>query len=162
MKNALSLAIAAFISFFVLAPPAFSQSSLSGIAVNVAISGEGVAEGKIVAASKDGFRLAAQADEVAIYGVVVSSPVISVRPKEDNTFAVLSSGEAQVLVGAKAGVIEEGDMITVSADVGVGQKATKSGYVIGKALAPYDKHEAGLIAVLISPGYFSKSPTAAA
>ena len=98
MKLALILAIsiALFLGFFQASLDA--QSSLSGVAVNVEINDSDVAEGKIIAATKDGLKLAREADEAVIYGVVVSAPVLSVRPKEDNTFALLSNGEAGVLV----------------------------------------------------------------
>ena len=160
MKLALILAIsiALFLGFFQASLDA--QSSLSGVAVNVEINDSDVAEGKIIAATKDGLKLAREADEAVIYGVVVSAPVLSVRPKEDNTFALLSNGEAGVLVSNKNGNIEAGDMITVSADAGVGQKATKAGYILGKALASYDKQDVGFLPVLVNPGYFSRASAA--
>lgn len=157
MKFAPKLAI--LVALFLALPfgPAKAQTSLSGVAVNVQVNDSDVVEGKIIAATGDGFRLARDSDEVSIYGVVVSAPVLSVGPRQDSTFAVLSSGEAEVLVSSKNGNIEAGDMVTVSSDAGIGQKATKSGYVLGKALVAYNGQDPGLIRVLVNPSYFAKS-----
>lgn len=133
-----------------------AQSSISGVAVNIEINDSDVVAGKIISATKDGFKLARESEQSSIYGVVVSTPILSVRPKQDKTFAVLSSGEAKVMVSAKNGNIEPGDMIAVQ-DAGVGQKAKKAGYVIGRALDGYEGQKPGLIAVLVNPSYFAKS-----
>lgn len=134
-----------------------AQSSLSGVAVNVQVNDSDVVEGKIIAATQDGFKLARDSDKATIYGVVVLAPVLSVRPRQDNTFAVLSSGEAEVLVSSKNGKLEAGDMVTVSSDPGIGQKATKAGYVLGKALAPNDGQDPAFVRVLVNPSYYAKS-----
>ena len=84
----------------------------------------------------------------------VASPVISIEPRSDSTSAVASGGVAQVIVSTKAGSIAVGDFITTSDNPGVGQKATKGGYVLGRALANYEKADSvGAIPVEIDIKY---------
>lgn len=129
--------------------------TLGGVAVNIEIDDSNVQAGDIISATKEGFKRSTEEYDVLIFGVVTNAPILSVEPRTDITRAVVSSGEAQVRVSAENGEIEEGDLITSSVDAGLGQKATRSGYVIGKALQSYNNSEPGLIAVLVSPSFGS-------
>lgn len=131
-----------------------TQPTLSGVSVNVAISDSDVSEGDIVSAGGEGFKKSRLDYDPLVYGVVVASPVLSIGPKSDATKSVLSSGETKVRVSAKGGEIKEGDFITTSSDAGIGQKATRGGYVVGKALGNYSDSNAGLMPVLVDIGYF--------
>ena len=86
--------------------------------------------------------------DVAMYGVIIEAPILSVQPRSEATKAVVTSGIANVKVLASAGEIQVGDLVTSSETAGVGQKATKAGYVLGKAMAIYsDGKKAGFIPV---------------
>ncbi len=135
--------------------PAFAQASISGgVAVNVEVKDTDVVEGSIISATKDGFKKSTQAYDIAIYGVVTAAPILSVKPKTDTTRAVVSSGDAQVLVSTANGEIKEGDLITSGTTAGVGQKATQGGYVVGKALGAYsDSSKPGLVPILVNVSF---------
>ena len=139
-----------------LVSPAFAQTinNPQGLAVNVEISDSDVVEGNIISATKDGYKKATIAYDAAIYGVVVNAPILSVKAKSDSTKAVVTSGEANVLVSTANGEIKQGDFITSSTTAGVGVKAAAPGYILGKALVPYsDSSKPGTIAVLVNIGY---------
>lgn len=131
--------------------------TLGGVAVNVEISDTQVVEGDIISATKDGFRRSTEEYDVLVFGVVVNAPIISVEPKSETSRSVISSGETRVRVSAKNGEIAEGDLITTSTEAGVGQKATKNGYVIGKALEGFSDSGTALISVLVGPSFGSGS-----
>jgi hypothetical protein len=71
-----------------------------------------------------------------------------------STLPVISYGETLVRVTNKNGEIKKGDFITSSNKPGVGQKATESGYVVGKALEDFNQEE-GLILVFVDLHYLS-------
>jgi len=127
--------------------------SLGGVAVNVEINDSDVRQGDIISITKDGFRRSTQEYDVLIFGVVVSAPILSVEPRDDTTRSVISSGETLVRVSGANGEISEGDLITTSVQAGLGQKATRGGYVIGKALQGYSDSGEGLISVLVGPSF---------
>ena len=149
--------LSAIFLFFVLsASSAFAQGlpSISQFAVNLEIKDDQAKEGDILSITKEGLVRSAVAYDISTFGVVVASPVISVEPRSDSTSAVASSGVAQVKVSAKAGIIAVGDLIATSDDAGIGQKATKDGYVLGRALANYEKTDSvGAIPVEIDIKY---------
>lgn len=132
-----------FLFFVLLLPFAFAQDlpSISQFAVNLEIADSEAGAGDIISITKEGLVRSTKTYDVAIFGAVVASPVISVEPRTDSTSAVASTGVARVKVSTKGGNIEIGDFVTTSDDAGVGQKATNSGYVLGKALENYDKQE---------------------
>ena len=130
--------------------------TLGGVAVNVEINDSDVQAGDIISATRDGFKRSTQEYDVLVFGVVVNAPILSVEPRTDTSRPVISSGETLVRVSTAGGEIAEGDLITTSSDAGVGIKATRSGYVIGKALQGYtDSGQVGLISVLVGPSFGS-------
>lgn len=138
------------------ASAAFAQGlpSISQFAVNLEVADEDAKAGDILSITKEGLVRSTAEYDVAIFGVVVGSPVISIEPRTDATSAVASSGVAQVNVSTKGGAIAIGDYITTSEEAGIGQKATNSGYVLGKALENYDRSDSvGTIPVEIKMAY---------
>lgn len=123
------------------------------VAVNTQLADSEAEVGHILSVSADGLRRSASEYDTQIFGVVVASPVISVEPKGDNTKAVASTGTASVKVSTAGGNIAVGDFITSSIEPGVGQKATKSGYVLGKALSAFDGSGDNLVSVSLEIGY---------
>jgi len=145
-----------------------APAALGGVAINVEVKDKDVSAGDILSLTKDGLVRSAAAYDISMYGVVAAAPILSVEPKTDTTRAVISSGETDVRVSTKGGAIQIGDFITSSVEAGVGQKATESGYVLGKALKAYDSGSVGTIPVAVSLGYATitspnkSGPTAAA
>src|SRR3989338_87589 len=130
--------------------------TLGGVAVNVEINDSDVQAGDIISATRDGFKRSTQEYDVLVFGVVVNAPILSVEPRTDTSRPVISSGETLVRVSTAGGEIAEGDLITTSSEAGVGIKATRSGYVICKALQGYtDSGQVGLISVLVGPSFGS-------
>ncbi len=109
----------------------FAQS-LTAVAVNREINDSAAVAGNIISVASDGSLKRSAVDyDSAMVGVIVDAPILSVEPKSDKTKAVATSGEAQVKVN---GNVSAGDFLTSSKTAGVAQKATDSGYVLGKAL----------------------------
>lgn len=155
MRN---LAISVFVTlvFLVSGRVAFGQElpSLGGVAINVELADPDVQVGDIISITKEGLKRTTAAYDIQMYGVIAATPVLSVAPKTDKTRALVSSGVTDVKVSAQAGAIEVGDYLTSSETAGVGQKATASGYVLGKALAKYDdSSKTGLIPTEVNIGF---------
>ncbi len=140
-------------SLFTNSAHAQNLPTLGGVAVNVEINDSDVRQGDIISITKDGFKRSTVEYDVLIFGVVTNAPILSVEPRTDTTRSVLSSGETLVRVSGANGEIAEGDLITTSVQPGLGQKATRSGYVIGKALQGYSDSGEGLISVLVGPSF---------
>ena len=133
----------------------FSQT-IPSIAQNLEIKDAKTQPGEILCAKKDGiFRCKTPYDE-NIIGVLGEKPILVFGKKTTTTLPVISFGEALVKVSTKNGKIEKGDFITSSDKPGVGQKATQSGFVLGKALEDFDKEE-GQITVFVNPQYINLS-----
>lgn len=155
--------LSALLGFFILVIFPFkvfaqAPAALGGVAINVEMKDKAAAPGDIVSVTKDGLVRSATAYDPLIYGVVSAAPILSVEPKTDTSKSVISSGETDVHVSTKNGAIEVGDLITSSPDAGVGQKATESGYVLGKALKAYSDSSVGTIPVAVSISYAAITP----
>jgi len=152
MRALLFLIIPAFL-VTILPIGVFAQSGES-VAVNLEIAD--AAPGDIISLSKEGPIRAKNPYDATIFGVVVEAPILSTGIKSEKTRAVITSGSAEVKVKLGAsGAIKEGDFITSSSEAGVGQKAEKDGYILGKALASYeDSSKAGLVKVQLGVAYF--------
>ncbi len=78
----------------------------------------------------------------AVIGVYSSNPGFELKPSQSqssdaNYIPVALSGRVPVRVTTENGSIQIGDFLTTSSIPGVAMKATKEGYVIGKALESY-------------------------
>lgn len=130
-----------------------TSSAQSGVAQNTEVADAQSLAGDILTVSSDGLKRSTKAYDDQIYGVIEETPIISFAPKTDKTRAVVTAGNAKVKVASSNGNIAVGDFITSSTNAGIGQKATESGYVLGKALEKYDGGAENLIAVSIERGY---------
>lgn len=152
MPTAGYLALSAFLIFYFLSP-VFSASAQ--VAVNIQVADSQTAAGDIVSMTKEGLGRTSSEYDILMYGVVASDPVLSVAPRDANTRPIVSSGQAQVRASAKNGAVEIGDFITSSDEPGVGQKATKPGYVLGKALEGYDDtSKTALVSITVERGFY--------
>lgn len=139
-------------SFLLLvSAPKVLGDTASALAVSVAVNGDQVDDGSLVCSRVDGNVLCDQEYDTALLGVVTTEPVVFVQNRGlDNSYALVTSGKAFVKVSNAAGNIAIGDFVTTSTTAGVGQKATRSGYVIGTALQSYDG--SGEAKILVSIG----------
>lgn len=136
---------------FVLTPlTTFAQEEqLSGtVAQNLQVA-ESVEGGDIVSLTTEGIKKSTVDYDSQMIGVVVEFPVIAVGEKTNSTASILSSGRSLVKVTNAGGAISKGDFITSSYQAGVGQKASASGLVLGRALEPYDSADVGTISVMV-------------
>lgn len=135
---------------------AFAQIS-DQIAYSVELNDPAATAGQIVSQNNGTYSLSTKEYDPGTYGVIVNDPAVSLNQVTSTTRYIVSSGQASVAVSRKNGDIKEGDLITTSNDKGIGQKATKSGHVLGKALKSFpndtDKGETGSIPVLININY---------
>ena len=75
--------------------------------------------------------------------------------KEDNPMPVALSGRVPVKIAPKSDSIKAGDYLTTSSDPGMAMKATKSGFVIGKALEDWDPASGKpTVMVYVEQGYY--------
>lgn len=129
------------------------EQVLSSIAISVTIEGE-VPNGSIVCSDQEGYTLCDEEFAASIYGVVNEEPSISIETQGENLHLVTTTGFANVLVTNAGGNIVTGDLITTTTTPGVGQKATKNGYVLGIAQEDFSEGsstgEEGTIAVAIN------------
>lgn len=72
-----------------------------------------------------------------IFGILQTTPVLTYRPAQTTDQPVMRNGVAQVNISTINGPIAIGDYITSSEVPGKGEKADKSGYVVGVALEPF-------------------------
>lgn len=127
------------------------------IAYSVEISDTNANSGQIVSQENGKYALSTKAYDPGVYGVIVNDPAVSLNPITSTTKYIVVNGQADVTVSKKNGDIKAGDLITTSEDAGIGQKATKSGHVLGKALKDFpnssDNGDQGKIPVLININY---------
>ena len=118
------------LSSLFIAAPVRAQDVSSGVAESVAVEGD-AADGSIVCAYGSKVELCNQEYDPKIFGVVSKSPNLFL---EDTTLTsgvpVVTSGRVIVRV---SGTVAKGDFVTTSTTLGVGQKAVRSGYVVGTA-----------------------------
>lgn len=143
--------------FLTAAGVAVAAPSLNQVAYNIEIKETNPQNGSIVAVRKGIYVLSDREYDPGIYAVIQEDAAITLNEVGGTTRPVVTNGQANVRVTKANGDIKEGDLITSSKDKGVGQKATKSGHVLGKALADFptegSSEDTGLIPVLISISY---------
>lgn len=95
--------------------------------------------------------------DTEMVGVIVENSSISItNPAQTPLHLIMSSGEAQILVSNSKGDIKKGDYITSSDIAGVGQKADKTGFVIGKATEDFyqpSDAQSDLVWATVEPKY---------
>jgi F0F1-type ATP synthase membrane subunit c/vacuolar-type H+-ATPase subunit K len=136
MMKILKISLKFFVFLFFLVTNV-SASSLS-MSNYVPIIDSGVMDGHIIISTSKGYGLSRQTYEQNIVGVVAqNSAIVFSGQSTANSYPIVSTGKTNVLVSAVNGTIKKGDLITTSGIIGVGMRATKSGYVLGMALSEY-------------------------
>jgi hypothetical protein len=128
-----------------------------GIAAYIPINDTNIADGAIVSASQTGYHLTKRAYDPLMFGVVAKNPAVSFGAPQgvEGKYPVISQGEVYVLVSTSNGTIKKGDYLTSSDSVGTAMKATKSGFILGTALADYSSKQKGLIPMSMNVHFFT-------
>lgn len=155
------------IFLFLLFPfSTFAQTSQDtsslGIANDLSIRNSNVESGDIISFSNNGYILSKIAYDPLVVGVVTKNPAIAIVGNNQNTYPVVSTGNAYVNVSGMGGAIKPGDLITTSTIPGIGQKANHSGYVIGSSedsFSPKSSSDIGQVNVSLNIHYFSNRVT---
>lgn len=120
-----------------------AQTTSSSTAVSVTIDEGEVQDGDLICTNEQKLVLCANEYDSTIMAVVSQTPAVYIENVTvENSTPVVNSGKAYVRVSGASGPIHRGDYITSSTKPGVGQKATRSGYVIGTALEDFDANSA--------------------
>lgn len=126
-----------------------------GISTSMQVTNADAKPGQIVVNKNGEATLAKEPFDTEIYGVIVENSSMSLLDTLDSQARlVMQTGEAQVLVSNSNGEIKKGDYITSSSTPGVGRKADKTGYVLGKAMEDFitsNGNEPGLVWSIIEP-----------
>lgn len=154
LLKSLILVLFLTVCFGIFYKPALAQIGSLGIAFSTPVKDKEAVDGDIICASKEGNVRCRDVFDPSIFGVITDSPGVSMEDLEatESRF-VISEGIAQVRVSTIDGEIKEGDFITSSKVPGVGQKANRNGYVLGRAMQDYKSESPeniGKIQVLIS------------
>ncbi len=152
MKNSLKITVAFLFGSLILIPFGLTHSQeeiFSQTAHQYKLSEE-VQVGDLIVENEGQLVRAAQRYDKNLFGVVVEKAIITFGKPEDDSYPLVTSGPALVRVNADYEEIEKGDYITSSENEGIGQKATASGFVIGRALESIAEGE-DLIKVMVNP-----------
>lgn len=156
IKN-LSLIIFVLSVFLMSTKQINAANFASGVANTVQIINQNIQNGDIVSATNKGYALSTTEYDQTMFGVIQTNPgLVFINNKIKDGTPVVSSGKVTVRVTTANGPIQTNDPITSSTIPGVGEKATKSGYVIGTALGPYtaaNKKTVGTILVSLNPHF---------
>ncbi len=123
----------------------------NSVSVSISLS-KGVG-GDIVSYKVGTYDLSSEPYEGTMYGVISNDAVISIENTSltaTEAKFVVTTGDTKVNVSGTNGAIKKGDYITSSTVTGVGQRADKSGFVLGIALedfTPETKDSTGKIMV---------------
>jgi F0F1-type ATP synthase membrane subunit c/vacuolar-type H+-ATPase subunit K len=140
--------------YLLLAYPVLGQVTSSGIAITAPIDDAEVKDGDIICTYSQSNKRCNAKYDTAVFGVISEKPVASLEDGEvANGKLVVTSGITLVRVSGINGSIAEGDFITTSEIPGVGMKATRNGYVLGKAMEAFESsnsEDIGSIRVLVN------------
>ncbi|MEX0621370.1 MAG: hypothetical protein WD187_00010 [Candidatus Woykebacteria bacterium] len=133
----------------------FAQELRSGqIASNIQVDDPDATAADILSKTIDGVVRSETSYDKNLFAVAVENPSIALNKQTENTLPVVSYGEVLVKVSDTNGAVKSGDFITSSPTPGVGQKATDSGYILGKALEDQQGAE-DVISVFVNIQYRS-------
>jgi hypothetical protein len=145
-----------FLTLLLLAQVTSGNSAL-GVADSAIITSL-VQEGTVICSTASGPAPCKNAYDPGMQGVITKNPAVSFQPvggqTNTNVYSIMASGKAYVLVTSVNGTIKYGDYLTSSKTIGVAQKSTKNGYVLGEALEDYtdtDRSKTGLIQMTVAP-----------
>lgn len=140
------ITLAFLILTFTYAKDVFAQLSSSGIAITAPVADNDAQDGDIICTYTDGNARCNEEYDAAIFGVISDSPAASLTDTEvKDGRLIVTSGISSIRVSSAGGNIADGDFITSSSVPGVGMKANRNGYVVGKAIEGYENSDAGQV-----------------
>jgi F0F1-type ATP synthase membrane subunit c/vacuolar-type H+-ATPase subunit K len=123
-----------------------AQVNSSGIAISTPIEDPDAKNQEIICAYTEGNMRCKDEYDSAIYGVISDDPAVAIKDFDlDRSRLVISSGIATVRVTSINGNISKGDLVTTSMIPGLGQRATRNGYVLGAAIENYESDDSNAI-----------------
>ena len=143
----LGLLFFVFLGVFIFVKLVFAYQGFPSFARNFQVVGK-ARVGDIVSKTKNGVVSSHVPYSKEMIGVVVSreKPVFVFGKPSTSTVTVASFGKAMIRVSNIGGKIKQGDFITSSNKPGVGQKANRPGYVIGRSLEDFNGEEGFVMA----------------
>ena len=120
------------------------------IARNLEVADLEARTGDILSQAEEGLIRTGIPYDENIIGVVAEDPIIVFGKETTTTLKIISFGEALTRVTNINEEIKKGDFITSSDKPGVGQKATESGFVVGRAMQDFNQEE-GLMLIFVQP-----------
>jgi F0F1-type ATP synthase membrane subunit c/vacuolar-type H+-ATPase subunit K len=128
-----------FVLLFISYSTTFAQVASSGIAISIPVSDPEAQDGDIICTYPEGNVRCSQEYDPSVYGVISDDPALSIEDFDlISSKLIVTSGIATVRVTSVNGNITEGDLITTSLKPGLGQKASRNGYVLGTAVENYE------------------------
>lgn len=139
-KIKLKITIVLILFSFLLIPGLVkAQITSSGTGYRVTIEESDATSGDVICSTDTGYKRCAAGYDAKMFGIVTDNPAFLVDDKGlPNTKIIVSIGITSVKVSSANGSIKRGNFVTSSEKVGVAQKATKTGFVLGTALEDYD------------------------
>ncbi len=134
-------------------PQAYAQTKAIDVTSVYPIKDTQAVDGDILIYTDQGLVRANVGFSNQMFGVLQDKPLLIYHTENEKGKPVVRAGIAQVNVTTDNGAIKAGDYITSSNKAGKGQKAAQSGYVIGVALADYNKTGVGKISVAVRIEY---------
>lgn len=139
-----------------------AQEQSFGVTNSLVITDKDVKDGDIISYSAKGYIRSITEYDPMMAGVVNKKAAISIDLQGlENTYPVMSKGNAIVNISSMNGPVKKGDPITSSNIKGVGMKATSSGYIIGSSLQDYSSvnpKEIGKIYISLNANYYYTKP----
>ena len=108
--------------------------------------------GDIISKTSEGAIISNTPYDQNLFGVVGEAPVLGFYKITPQSVPIITLGQALVKIKPESPDIKKGDFITSSETAGYGQKATRSGFVLGRALENFDK-EKGVLKTGINVQY---------
>ena len=144
----------------------YAQNGNAGVAVYVPVEGD-LADGTLICGTEGSVNKPCEREyDPNMIGVVTNTPSVAfVTDNATGMVPVLSSGKVYMRVSSLNGNIVVGDFITSSKIVGVAQRASKSGYIIGSAMEEYNENDSQkvgkiLVSLTLKPAVLKKNAEA--
>ncbi len=132
--------------FFLFKSISFAQITSSGIAVSAPVTDSGAQDGDIICTYPEGNVRCDLDYDPSMFGVISDNPAASIEDQDlTSPRLIVSSGIVTVRVSSINGNIAEGDFVTSSKTQGIGQKASRNGYVLGMAMENYESNDSSAI-----------------
>ena len=138
MRKFINLAL--FLIFLLLTTPIFAQTPTFDFTHTYKIEDPDAIEGDILITGSNGITRANEGYLSSLFGVYQDSTVVVYRDSSGESKGIARVGLASVNVSTLNGEIKQGDYITSSPIPGKGQKADRSGYVLGVAMAGFSEN----------------------